>query len=92
MPLERVAKTPQCTECGTRWLPDDPERWEAHWVDDGAGGAARLPLPEMRGAGVRRVASADGADVAVARSGAASCLRVEQVGLEDVAEDLEAAQ
>jgi hypothetical protein len=32
---KRLAVFPQCEECRTLWLPFDPERWQAHWVDDG---------------------------------------------------------
>jgi hypothetical protein len=26
-----------CAECLEVWLPDDEERWQAHWIDDGPG-------------------------------------------------------
>jgi hypothetical protein len=26
---------PQCEECRRVWWPVDPERWQAHWIDDG---------------------------------------------------------
>jgi hypothetical protein len=34
MPLEPVALIPQCAECRTLWLPDDPERWHAYLDTD----------------------------------------------------------
>lgn len=34
MSTEQVALTPRCAECGERWLPDDKERWPAHFDTD----------------------------------------------------------
>jgi hypothetical protein len=30
-----VAIVLACEECGARWLPSDPERWRAMFLDDG---------------------------------------------------------
>jgi hypothetical protein len=35
MSAGRVAIIPECVECGDRWLPDDPERWQLRELDDG---------------------------------------------------------
>jgi hypothetical protein len=32
--VKHVALVPACAECGERWLPGDPERWRAEFVDD----------------------------------------------------------
>jgi hypothetical protein len=32
---EGIAVIPLCEECRKLWLPEDQERWEAHWIDDG---------------------------------------------------------
>ena len=29
----RVVTIPECVECGARWLPGDPERWQLRKVD-----------------------------------------------------------
>jgi len=29
-----AALTPECAECGARWLPADEERWTAYLTDD----------------------------------------------------------
>jgi hypothetical protein len=31
----QVAFVPVCEECGERWLPADPDRWRAAYIDDG---------------------------------------------------------
>jgi hypothetical protein len=31
---EQVALIPRCAECGERWLPDDEDRWQAHFDAD----------------------------------------------------------
>ena len=35
MRTEQVALIPRCQECRKLWLPDDAERWQAHWIDEG---------------------------------------------------------
>jgi hypothetical protein len=32
---EHVGVIPLCEECRRLWLPSDPDRWQAHWIDDG---------------------------------------------------------
>jgi hypothetical protein len=43
---ERVALTPQCTECGRVWMPNDEERWSAYWVGDGPEEALAFFCPD----------------------------------------------
>lgn len=35
MNSQDVAIVPTCAECGERWLPSDPERWRAVFLDEG---------------------------------------------------------
>jgi hypothetical protein len=32
---EGVSFIPQCEGCRKAWLPDDRDRWQAEWIDEG---------------------------------------------------------
>jgi hypothetical protein len=32
--VDYVAAIPLCEECRRVWLPDDQDRWQAHWIHD----------------------------------------------------------
>jgi hypothetical protein len=41
-----VAIVPACEECGERWLPSDPERWRAEFLDDGPDDVLKFWCPD----------------------------------------------
>jgi hypothetical protein len=42
---------PHCEECDKVWLPGDPSRWEAYWIDDGPDEKLVFYCPECAGSG-----------------------------------------
>ena len=46
MNSQDVAIVRACEECGERWLPSEPERWRAEFLDNGPEDVLKFWCPE----------------------------------------------